>query len=42
MCPIERALNERTDDEAEAIRGLCLAGRSALTDGKRPSLDSGG
>ena len=34
--PIERALEERTDDEAEAVRGYCLAVRSALTDDGRP------
>jgi hypothetical protein len=28
--PIERALEKRTDEEAEAIRGYCLAVRSAL------------
>ncbi len=30
--PIERALEGRTDEEAEAIRAYCLAVRSALTD----------
>ncbi len=40
--PIERALEERTDDEAEAIRGYCLAVRSALTDDGRPPLDADG
>lgn len=40
--PIERALEERADDEAEAIRGYCLAVRSALTDDGRPPLDADG
>lgn len=40
--PIERALEERPDDEAEAIRGYCLAVRSALTDDGRPPLDADG
>ena len=30
--PIERALEGRTDEEAEAVRGYCLAVTSALTD----------
>lgn len=34
--PIERALEQRVDAEAEAIRGYCLAVRSALTDDGRP------
>jgi hypothetical protein len=40
--PIARALEERTDDEAEAMRGSCLAVRSALTDDGRPPLDADG
>jgi hypothetical protein len=40
--PIERAMEERTDDEAEAIRGYCLAVRGALTDDGRPPLDADG
>jgi hypothetical protein len=36
--PIERALEERTDDEAEAVRGYCLAVRSALTDDQGVTL----
>ncbi len=40
--PIERALEERTDDEAEAVRGYCLAVRSALTNDGRPPLDADG
>ena len=35
--PIERVVEKRKDEEAEAIRGYCLAVRSALTDdGKAP------
>src|SRR5437764_5867633 len=30
--PIERELEGRTDEEAEAVRGYCLAVRSAITD----------
>jgi hypothetical protein len=40
--PIERALEERTDAEAEAMRGYCLAVRSALTDDGRPPLCASG
>jgi hypothetical protein len=40
--PIERALEDRTDPEAEAIRGYCLAVRSALTDEGQPPLDAAG
>jgi len=40
--PIERSLEGRTDEEAEAIRGYCLAVRSALTDDGRPPLDADG
>jgi hypothetical protein len=40
--PIERALEDRTDPEAEAIRGYCLAVRSALTDDGQPPLDAAG
>lgn len=40
--PIERSLEGRTDEEAEAVRGYCLAGRSALTDDGRPPLDADG
>ncbi|MFL5701309.1 MAG: ISNCY family transposase [Ktedonobacteraceae bacterium] len=36
--PIERAVEQRNDAEAEAIRGYCLAVRSALTDDGRPPL----
>jgi hypothetical protein len=40
--PIERALEGREDDEAAAIRGYCLAVRSALTDDGRPPLAAAG
>jgi len=40
--PIERKLEGRADDEAEAIRGYCAAVRSALTDDGRPPLDACG
>ena len=40
--PIERALEGRTDEEAEAMRGYCLAVRSALTDDGNPPLCASG
>jgi len=40
--PIERELEGRTDEEAEAVRGYCLAVRSALTDDGQPPLDAAG
>lgn len=40
--PIERAVEERTDMEAEVIRGYCLAVRSALTDDGHPPLSAPG
>jgi len=40
--PIERALEGRADAEADAIRGYCLARRSALTDDGRPPLCASG
>jgi hypothetical protein len=40
--PIERKLEGRDDPEAEAIRGYCLAVRSALTDDGRAPLDAAG
>src|SRR5215470_5811794 len=40
--PLERALEERSDPEAEAIRGYCLAVRSSLTDDGRAPLDASG
>jgi len=40
--PIERELDGRTDAAAEAVRGYCLAIRSALTDDGRPPLAASG
>ncbi len=40
--PIEREVEGREDDEAEAIRGYCAAVRGALTDDGRPPLDAAG
>ena len=40
--PIERALEGRSDEQAEAVRGYCLAVRSALTDDGQPPLDAAG
>jgi hypothetical protein len=40
--PIERALEGREDEEADAMRGYCLAVRSALTDDGRPPLCASG
>jgi len=40
--PIERALEGRTDEEAEAVRAYGLAVRSALTDDGQPPLDAAG
>lgn len=40
--PIERALEGRADAEAEAVRGYCLAVRSALTDDGRAPLCAAG
>ena len=40
--PIERAVEDRTDPEAEVIRGYCAAVRGALSDGGHPPLDPGG
>lgn len=40
--PLERALEERGDPEAEAIRGYRLAVRSSLTDDGRAPLDASG
>jgi len=37
--PIERALEGRADAEADAVRGYCLAVRSALTDAGHPPLE---
>jgi hypothetical protein len=40
--PIERALEGRTDEEAQVVRGYGLAVRSALTDDGHPPLDAAG
>jgi Transposase, Mutator family len=40
--PIERGLEGREDLEAEAVRGYCLAVRSAITDDGRPPLSASG
>jgi hypothetical protein len=40
--PIERVLEGRTDTTSEAVRGYCLAVRSALTDDGRPPLCASG
>jgi hypothetical protein len=40
--PIERALEGRADEAADAARGYCLAVRSALTDDGRPPLCASG
>lgn len=40
--PIERALEHRSDEEAEVVRAYCLAVRSCLTDDGLPPLDPAG
>jgi len=40
--PIERALEEQSTPEHEAIRGYCLAVRAALTDDGRSPLQPSG
>ena len=40
--PIERELEGSEDPEAEAVRGYCLAVRSAITDDGRPPLSASG
>ena len=40
--PLERAVEGRSDPEAEVIRGYCSAVRSALTDDGRPPLTAAG
>lgn len=42
MRPIERALEEGSTPENEAIRGYCLAVRAALTDDGRSPLQPSG
>ena len=39
---IERAVEGRTDPEAEVVRGYCSAVRSAITDDGRPPLEASG
>jgi len=39
---IERTVEDRTDAEAEVIRGYCTAVRSARTDDGRPPRDASG
>jgi hypothetical protein len=40
--PIERRIEARQDNEADAVRGYCSAVRSALTDDGRPPLQASG
>jgi hypothetical protein len=40
--PIERDVEDRDDQEAEAIRGYCAAVRSSITDDGRPPLEASG
>ena len=40
--PIERAVEDQDDAEAEAVRGYCAAVRSAITDDGRPPLAASG
>ena len=40
--PIERELEGREDEQAEAVRGYCLAVRSAITDDGRAPLSASG
>jgi hypothetical protein len=40
--PIERELEGRQDPQAAAVRGYCLAVRSAITDDGRPPLSASG
>jgi hypothetical protein len=40
--PLEHALAERDDEEAQIIRGYCLAVRSSLTDDGQPPLETPG
>jgi hypothetical protein len=40
--PIERAVEDRTDPQAEVIRGYCAAVRGALGDSGHPPLEPGG
>ncbi len=40
--PLERAVEEQSSAQTEAMRGYCLAVRSALTDDGRAPLDASG
>lgn len=40
--PVERAVEQRDDTEARAVRGYCAAVRAALTDDHRPPLQPSG
>ncbi len=40
--PIERAIEGRSDAEAEMVRGYCAAVRSSITDDGRPPLAAPG
>jgi hypothetical protein len=40
--PIEREIQGRTDTEAQAVLGYCVAVRSAVTDDGRPPLEASG
>jgi hypothetical protein len=40
--PIERRVEDRTDAQAEIVRGYCAAVRSALSDDGRPPLEAAG
>jgi hypothetical protein len=40
--PLEHTLAQRNDDEAQVVRGYCLAVRSALTDDGQPPLEAPG
>jgi len=39
---VERQVEDRTDEQAEVVRGYCAAVRGALTDDGRPPLESAG
>jgi hypothetical protein len=40
--PIERTVEDRTDEEARVVQGYCAAIRGALTDDGRPPLEAAG
>jgi len=41
-CTNSHALEGRTDPDAKAVRGYCLAVRSAITDDGKPPLEADG